>query len=99
MEAPGLQKWDPKLVVGGEGPTEKEGEPAEAGPKRKPGTNKRPEKRRKVNDIGQQDAELPGEAGDPVVGNCCSRICSSDLQALCDHCGATPDLNLKQSPY
>ena len=76
MEAPGLQKWDPKLVVGGEGTTEKESETPGVGPKRKPGINKRPEKRRKVNDIGQQDAELPGEAGDPVVGIFCSRTCS-----------------------
>lgn len=64
VEAPGLQKFDAKLVGGGD---EKEGEGG-AGQKRKGGGGRKPgEKRRKVNDIVHQDLELPGEAGDPAV--------------------------------
>ena len=41
---------------------------------------KRAEKRRKINDIASQEAELPGESGDPVV----SSIYSQLRAVLCD---------------
>lgn len=66
VEEPGLRKYDTTLVE-----QEKDKE-AEAGPpkgKAKGPGAKRAEKRRKVNDIAPQEAELPGESGDPVVGS------------------------------
>ena len=61
VEAPGLVKYDPKLVDGGESKDE------EGGGKKKSQPGKRPEKRRKLNDIGAPDAELPGEDAEPAV--------------------------------
>lgn len=64
VEEPGLRKWDQQLVD-----LEKSKEAEGSAPKSKskgPGA-KRAEKRRKINDIAPQEAELPGESGDPVV--------------------------------
>lgn len=65
MEAPGLKKWDPKLLGGGE---EREAEGPATSQKRKSTAGRKPgEKRRKANDIVQPEVELPGKAVDPVV--------------------------------
>ena len=65
MEEPGLRKYDTNLVE------QEKGKETETGPpkaKSKGPGGKRAEKRRKINDIAPQEAELPGESGDPVVG-------------------------------
>ena len=64
VEEPGLRKWDPKLVEQEKG---KDGEGPRPKPKSKGPGAKRGEKRKKINDIAPQEAELPGESGDPVV--------------------------------
>ena len=73
MEEPGLRKWDARLVE--EEKSREPDEPAGKG-KAKGAGAKRAEKRRKTNDIAPQEADLPGESGDPVVSPlrlCCSR--------------------------
>lgn len=64
VEEPGLKKWDAELVE-----QEKSREPEGAAPKGrgKSAGAKRAEKRRRINDIAPQEAELPGESGNPVV--------------------------------
>lgn len=92
VEAPGLRKFDPKLV---EGEDDKEGDGP--GAKRKASGLKRPEKRRKMNDISQQDAELPGEAGDPAVE---VRLPAALKQILVDeHASVEKGLRLPPLPH